>query len=102
MDMATGRSGDPGAVRAEDGANALQLRPGLRRVAQHRADELAGDGGIRLHRPHAWPPRTGVVSLLARTGSEPGVVERPGHLGGIGSVELDLDAEGLVGIPYHV
>ena len=43
-----------------------------------------------------------VVGLLAGAGGEPGVVERPGPLGGISAIELDLDAEDLVGISDYV
>src|SRR5262249_17428082 len=42
MYVAACLGGDTGTVCAEDGANALQLRPGLRRVAEDRADDFAG------------------------------------------------------------
>jgi hypothetical protein len=38
---------------AENRADALQLHPGLRRVAHDWADDLTGDSGVRLDSPYA-------------------------------------------------
>src|ERR1700682_2755437 len=100
--MATRPGAYAGPLLPQDLAHSVELLPGLGGVLQHRTDDLTGDGGIALHGPHPRGAPAGVVPLLVRASGEASVVEGARDRVGIATIELDLDAEGLVGIPNHV
>src|SRR5947209_3778746 len=90
------------ALGPEDRADALQLGPGLRGVAEDGAHHLTADRDVALHRPHPRLPALRVVALLMRAGGEARFVKSASDGIGIGGVELDLDSKGLMRIPDHV
>ena len=101
VDVATSSRGDCCAVLPQDRTGPFQLRPGLGRVTQYRAHDLSIDRGVALDHPLSRLA-VGVIALQVRRGGETCGVEGARHLIGIGTVEFDLNAEGLVGIPDHV
>ena len=101
VDVATSSRGDCCAVLTQDRAGPFQLRPGLGRVTQYRAHDLPIDRGVALNHPLSRLA-VGVIALQVRRGGETCGVEGARHLVGIGTVEFDLKAESLVGIPDHV
>ena len=101
MDVATSSRGDCCAVLTQDRAGPFQLRPCLGRVAQYRAHDLSSDRAVVLDHPLSGLP-VGVVALQVGCGGETRGVKSTRHRVGIGTVEFDLNAECLVGIPDDV
>ena len=102
VDMATRPHRGACALGPEDRADALQLSPGLRGVAEDRAHHLPAHRDVALHRPHPWLSTLRVIALLAGAGGKARLVKSTSDGIGISAVELDLHPKGLVRITDHV